>query len=1081
MYGGQPPPHPHQFQQHARHSFDASNGVPEHTVMDASDFGSFSFPFQDMQELGTMMIAQEQPSNSSPDAFSQPLNAAQAPQSSVEVVAPRASIDAGKHPRKPSVTPSIDLQPERRSSTIAESLDDPVADEFELTGNGRADGTDLGSKAKKVDKADATPSWSELKTKAGKDRKRLPLACIACRRKKIRCSGEKPACKHCLRSRIPCVYKVTTRKAAPRTDYMAMLDKRLKRMEERIIKVIPKADQDTTPKVTRAVVKPAIPGMPSGAKSGPKKRGADEAFGAGLEAWARGPGKTEAGGDDTASPSALQEADESQLFLEGSDALPSKEIQEHLAEVYFDNVYGQAYHLLHKPSYMRRLKNDALPPVLVLSVCAVAARFSSSPKLTSTTRHFLRGEEWAAPARDICTKRYESPNVTILTCLIILGLHEFGTCQGGRSWALGGQAIRMAFALQLHKDLEFDPMSRNGQTKLSFVDREIRRRIMWSCFLMDRFNSSGTERPMFIKEDTMKIPLPVKERHFQLDMPAVTETLNGSVPPTTSAGVDAAGDARENLGVAAFMIRAVALWGRIVTYVSQGAMSSEAHSMRDPASGFSKLVKEAEEFATSLPEPLCYSPDNLALHQNHNTTNQYILLHLIVQQNILFLFRSAALPPSGQPMEFTAVARSKALEAAGRVSECFKDAEEARVMISAPFAGYCAFVSTTMHIWGTVSGDASVKATAESNSTTNIRFLRRMMKYWGMFYWMEEDIRSQYRVALDRSRSGMPPEDCITPGPVLQYGDWFNRYPHGVSDADFMDPAAQKQKDKIADGVLEQKPELQSVEEFFTTLASPKAKERMDGVQPAGPKRKTTKKAESGSAKIAQQQQPPPKLDMAAVKSHTQPGISSQTAPRTAHPIQKQHQQRRPSAPLLGQHGSPATFHPAVSNHPQAAAYHSMSPISPANVDHFQGQPGFYPQNIMPMGMTPQSSTMLQPLDQQLSFGAYSMDDGNVHNGQQLMNGVQGWGGAPGGQQLQGQAVANSMSMAQPAHASDQQAQSTVNGIEAEGWYMSFDMQHPEMSSNMGMAAHNPDAFNPVFANNGMASQNPLGGLRHSQ
>ena len=93
-----------------------------------------------------------------------------------------------------------------------------------------------------------TPQWTEMKTKAGKERKRLPLACIACRRKKIRCSGEKPACKHCVRSRIPCVYKVTTRKAAPRTDYMAMLDKRLKRMEDRVIKLIPK---ESLPSVAR--------------------------------------------------------------------------------------------------------------------------------------------------------------------------------------------------------------------------------------------------------------------------------------------------------------------------------------------------------------------------------------------------------------------------------------------------------------------------------------------------------------------------------------------------------------------------------------------------------------------------------------------------------------------------------------------------------------------------------------------------------------------------------------------------------------------------------------------------------------
>src|SRR3984885_5589621 len=124
------------------------------------------------------------------------------------------------------------------------------------------------------------PPWSELKTKAGKERKRLPLACIACRRKKIRCSGEKPACKHCLRSKIPCVYKVTTRKAAPRTDYMAMVDKRLKRMEERGIKIIPKEDIVDMAAIGRGVVKPALPGQTpkTPLKSPNKKRFADEAF-----------------------------------------------------------------------------------------------------------------------------------------------------------------------------------------------------------------------------------------------------------------------------------------------------------------------------------------------------------------------------------------------------------------------------------------------------------------------------------------------------------------------------------------------------------------------------------------------------------------------------------------------------------------------------------------------------------------------------------------------------------------------------------------------------------------------------------
>ena len=191
------------------------------------------------------------------------------------------------------------------------------------------------------EEANKKPAWSELKTKAGKERKRLPLACIACRRKKIRCSGEKPACRHCLRSRIPCVYKVTTRKAAPRTDYMAMLDKRLKRMEERVIKIIPKAESEAVP---RAIIRPSAAAQ---ANTG-KKRSIEEAFGPQLDEWADS--------KPTVQPPKGQGNSESKVNTEGAEHLPTPELQDHLSEIFFDKVYGQSYHLLHKPSYMRRLR-----------------------------------------------------------------------------------------------------------------------------------------------------------------------------------------------------------------------------------------------------------------------------------------------------------------------------------------------------------------------------------------------------------------------------------------------------------------------------------------------------------------------------------------------------------------------------------------------------------------------------------------------------------------------------------------------------------------------------------------------------
>jgi len=330
-----------------------------HDMADAAHFGDFQFPYQDTLQDSPMNGLPHTFDDHGPDVFAtpqaNPVSPMQDRQDSVASITVHPSAYGGGNAQRPSPEGTDNSTPDSNGNG-SNPLEEPLSDEFGLATGGVADGTDLGGK--KGEKSDTAPAWSELKTKAGKERKRLPLACIACRRKKIRCSGEKPACKHCLRSRIPCVYKVTARKAAPRTDYMAMLDKRLKRMEERIIKVVPKAEQDTlSASVTRAVVKPAIPGtLPGGGKATAKKRGADEAFGADLDHWARAPSRSRLDGPNKPSTILVQEAEESKLLLEGGDALPSKEIQEHLAEVFFENIYGQAYHILHKPSFMRKLK-----------------------------------------------------------------------------------------------------------------------------------------------------------------------------------------------------------------------------------------------------------------------------------------------------------------------------------------------------------------------------------------------------------------------------------------------------------------------------------------------------------------------------------------------------------------------------------------------------------------------------------------------------------------------------------------------------------------------------------------------------
>ena len=704
----------------------------------------------------------------------------------------------------------------RRSSNM-----DVLAEASEMASTADKQAQNSSKKTTEKEKQEPPPAWAEMKTKAGKDRKRLPLACIACRRKKIRCSGEKPACKHCLRSRIPCVYKVTTRKAAPRTDYMAMLDKRLKRMEDRVIKLIPKENQSAVP---RAVVRPALPTLPN--KTTGKKRAADEAFGADpadLDKWS----KTRHGSkvDELKSNLKGPEADEKSLLLEGAEHLPSQELQEHLAEVYFDYVYGQSYPLLHKPSFMSRLAAGNVAPVLVLAVCAISARFSNHPELR-TEPAFLRGEEWAKAARDIALKRWDTPNLTVLIVFLLLGLHEFGTCHGGRSWMLAGMAQRMAFALLLHQDLDHDGWGRHAHkntSEISPTDREIRRRAMWACFLMDRFNASGTDRPMQMSEDFVKIPLPVKESLFEMELSAPTETLEGDVLNPVEKDAGQLEDARQNMGTSAYYIKLVAIWGRLVHYWNMGGREKDKHPIWSDLSELTRLRKAVDDFKDNLPSRMTWNQENLQNHEMEHNANQFVFLHLVYHQLRLFMNRWA-LPSSGFgkadrdiPKQFHIECARAAIDAANNVSLLIKEAFDHNV--TAPFAGYCAFYSSTVHVQGVFSKSTKLQEVAKQNLAYNVKYLTKMKKYWGMFHFVTENLKELYRQHADAVLKGSSDRSDGKSDGILQYGDWFDRYPSGVSETDYEDPASANKAENGPDTVLGQKSDLQSVEEFFASLS----------------------------------------------------------------------------------------------------------------------------------------------------------------------------------------------------------------------------------------------------------------------
>ena len=126
----------------------------------------------------------------------------------------------------------------------------------------------------------------------------------------------------------------------------------------------------------------------------------------------------------------------------------------------------------------------------------------------------------------------------------------------------------MAHALKINTEYSADIMcTESDGTAPSIVSRESRRRLMWACYVLDAWTSSGIDQLSLLRENDIKIQLPCNERNFGLRIASVTETLGvGHVlqflPPAIVPRRPAA-----NMGIMAYYIRIVTLWKKVVRYV----------------------------------------------------------------------------------------------------------------------------------------------------------------------------------------------------------------------------------------------------------------------------------------------------------------------------------------------------------------------------------------------------------------------------------------------------------------------------------------------------------------------------------
>lgn len=332
-------------------------------------------------------------------------------------------------------------------------------------------------------------------------RRRINAACLTCRKRKTRCSGERPECKTCTDNAHVCAGYT---EKATRKD----TDKDGEEEDE---------FQESAPKRHKSSVAAPEPGPRPVQTS--QHNGSSASMGS-LRGGGRNavdfvsPESTQTVGSGTAlrhrvpffryfgptaivpgfkqmvvqlkdrnhrrsthsisgeSPASGQVADGSSVgievppqdlaFYDATNPTPNPPLITHLCETFFTHL-GCNYPFLQRERFMKDLEEKRVDAILVDAVCAIAARFSTDPSLSRPSDHStpvdekgevkraFKGQPYAQRAASSLVDTFGCPTIAVAQACLLLAYDEFGTDRDSGLWMFLGTSIRMSQDLGIQK------------------------------------------------------------------------------------------------------------------------------------------------------------------------------------------------------------------------------------------------------------------------------------------------------------------------------------------------------------------------------------------------------------------------------------------------------------------------------------------------------------------------------------------------------------------------------------------------------------------------------------------------------
>ncbi|KAG5979358.1 hypothetical protein E4U55_005248 [Claviceps digitariae] len=508
--------------------------------------------------------------------------------------------------------------------------------ETEVPGEGMCYFYDDGSHCKTVIDGEAVNAhWGV--TKAGKPRKRLAIACITCREKKIKCDPDYPRCVQCEKFGRVCKFKNAPRgghNTSPSTPPAEIDDK------HNTSSVSRREDQEHSSSRSPSPMSPRVLLHEQLSETAYANKRAK----LGQDLYATNSEPLLTGGMHRP-----MDHSKSMLFAERAPSdlprIPDDVLHRAWQTDPFvsdpqsiSTVLSQFFGHINNTIVIRFLPEDIYTSwvsssahqkgpedmMLLYSVLAIGVALSGGPKHISY--------EYAQVAY-FAQKSLSSPCLQLIQTRILLALYNIATLRLGEANELVSSAIAVGACLQLNQEIDHtrDAALRNypfGMTRTGYA--EARRRTFWSLFMLERLSPLFPDRAPMIHGEDIYLRLPCDTESFEKQVDAgmpVFSPYETSVRFSTDRPSD----------ITCRFIEMIHIWSScqsIVHRLAHRRNASDAEGLQIRA-----LTNRVLDWQTNLSSRLSFSGSNLESAAFSGKVGSFLTMHLLCHHALILLNR----------------------------------------------------------------------------------------------------------------------------------------------------------------------------------------------------------------------------------------------------------------------------------------------------------------------------------------------------------------------------------------------------------------------------------------------------------